>query len=52
MFDLNTDPAALLAHFAADPLLGPVVAANPGLRLPTAFDPFEQSVRAIVGQQV
>lgn len=52
MFDLNTDPAALLAHFAGDPLLGPVVAANPGLRLPTAFDPFEQSVRAIVGQQV
>ncbi|MBF3060849.1 DNA-3-methyladenine glycosylase 2 family protein, partial [Pseudomonas aeruginosa] len=33
-------------------LLGPLVAANPGLRLPVAFDPFEQAVRAIVGQQV
>lgn len=52
MFDLDADPAALLAHFAHDPLLGPLVAANPGLRLPAAFDPFEQSVRAIVGQQV
>ncbi len=28
------------------------MAANPGLRLPVAFDPFEQAVRAIVGQQV
>lgn len=52
MFDLDADPAVLLEHFAGDPLLGPVVASNPGLRLPTAFDPFEQSVRAIVGQQV
>lgn len=52
MFDLDIDPAVLLDHFAGDPLLGPVVAANPGLRLPAALDPFEQSVRAIVGQQV
>lgn len=52
MFDLETNPAALLEHFGRDPLLGPLVAANPGLRLPAAFDPFEQSVRAIIGQQV
>lgn len=52
MFDLDADPRAIADHFAADPLLGPRVAANPGLRLPAAFDPFEQAVRAIVGQQV
>ncbi len=40
MFDLDSDPAAIARHFAGDPLLGPLVAANPGLRLPVAFDPF------------
>ena len=52
MFDLDADPAATTRHFADDLLLGPLVRANPGLRLPSAFDPFEQAVRAIVGQQV
>lgn len=52
MFDLDSDPAAITRHFAGDPQLEPLVAANPGLRLPSAFDPFEQAVRAIVGQQV
>jgi DNA-3-methyladenine glycosylase II len=52
MFDLDCQPQQISAHFAADALLGPMVARNPGLRLPTAFDPFEQAVRAIVGQQV
>ncbi|WP_439888242.1 DNA-3-methyladenine glycosylase family protein [Pseudomonas sp. MBLB4123] len=52
MFDLDAEPLRIAAHFAADAQLGPLVARNPGLRLPTAFDPFEQAVRAIVGQQV
>lgn len=52
MFDLDTNPSELARHFASDPHLGPLVAANPGLRLPSTFDPFEQAVRAIVGQQV
>ena len=52
MFDLDADPQAIAAHFSTDAVLGPLVAANPGLRLPTAFDPFEQAVRAIIGQQV
>lgn len=52
MFDLDADPAAATRHFANDPLLAPLVSANPGLRLPSAFDPFEQAVRAIIGQQV
>ncbi len=52
MFDLDSDPHCISAHFAADAQLGPLVARHPGLRLPTAFEPFEQAVRAIVGQQV
>lgn len=52
MFDLDSDPQAMAAHLGADPALQPLLAAWPGLRLPCAFDPFEQAVRAIVGQQV
>tara|TARA_R100001244_G_scaffold43936_5_gene39369 strand:+ start:4280 stop:5257 length:978 start_codon:yes stop_codon:yes gene_type:complete len=52
MFDLDAEPRRIAVHFADDAQLGPLVARNPGLRLPTAFDPFEQAVRAIVGQQV
>lgn len=52
MFDTQTDPAAIAAHFARDPWLGPLVAAAPGLRVPGAWSGFELVVRAIVGQQV
>ncbi|WP_339521903.1 DNA-3-methyladenine glycosylase family protein [Pseudomonas sp. EA_35y_Pfl2_R111] len=52
MFDLDCQPQQISAHFANDAQLGSLVARNPGLRLPTAFEPFEQAVRAIVGQQV
>jgi AraC family transcriptional regulator of adaptative response / DNA-3-methyladenine glycosylase II len=36
----------------ADPVLAPLLAARPGLRVPGAWNPFEVGVRAIVGQQV
>ena len=52
MFDLDSDPAQVAAHLGDDPVLSPLLLQAPGLRLPTAFDPFEQAVRAIVGQQV
>lgn len=52
MFDLDAEPQAIAAHLSADALLAPLLLRNPGLRLPVAFDPFEQAVRAIVGQQV
>ena len=52
MFDPDADPQVIAAHFAGDPALGPLVSAQPGLRLPAAYDPFEQAVRAVVGQQV
>ncbi|MEN0106429.1 MAG: DNA-3-methyladenine glycosylase, partial [Pseudomonas sp.] len=52
MFDLDTDTTAIAQHLSQDPQLSALVARYPGLRIPTAFDPFEQAVRAIVGQQV
>jgi AraC family transcriptional regulator of adaptative response / DNA-3-methyladenine glycosylase II len=33
VFDLAADPQAIGAHLSADPLLAPLVAARPGLRL-------------------
>jgi len=52
MFDLSADPSRIAATFASDPLLKPLVKRRPGLRIPGAWDPFECTVRAIVGQQV
>ncbi len=52
LFDLDADPQAIGAHLSTDPLLAPLVARTPGLRVPGAIDPFEQTVRAILGQQV
>ena len=37
VFDLSADPLAVAADLAADPLLAPLVAARPGLRLPGAW---------------
>ncbi len=37
MFDLAADPGAIGEHFSGDPLLGPLVAARPGLRVPGAL---------------
>jgi AraC family transcriptional regulator, regulatory protein of adaptative response / DNA-3-methyladenine glycosylase II len=51
-FDLDVDPTVIDAHLARDPLLRPLVRARPGVRVPGAIDPFEVSVRAVLGQQV
>jgi AraC family transcriptional regulator, regulatory protein of adaptative response / DNA-3-methyladenine glycosylase II len=51
-FDLDADLATIEAHLARDPLLGPLVVARPGLRVPGAWDSFELAIRAIIGQQV
>jgi 3-methyladenine DNA glycosylase/8-oxoguanine DNA glycosylase len=52
MFDLGADPAVIGAVLSQDPLLAPLVAARPGLRVPGAWDAFELGVRAIAGQQI
>ena len=52
VFDLEADPRAIATHLAHDPLLAPLVASRPGLRVPGGWDGFELAVRAILGQQV
>src|SRR5262249_31056581 len=52
LFDLQARPEIISKHLAKDRVLGPWVKANPGLRVPGAFNGFELGVRAILGQQV
>lgn len=52
IFGLDADLDAASEVLGADPVIGPLLAARPGLRVPGAWDGFEIGVRAIVGQQV
>ncbi|MDP1932288.1 MAG: AlkA N-terminal domain-containing protein [Gammaproteobacteria bacterium] len=52
MFDLKAVSTEIESFLAEDSHLRPIVAANPGIRVPVAWDGFEVAVRAIVGQQV
>ena len=52
VFDLAADPDAIAAQLANDPVLAPLVAARPGLRVPGAWDGFELAMRAVLGQQI
>jgi AraC family transcriptional regulator of adaptative response / DNA-3-methyladenine glycosylase II len=52
IFDLAADPAIIAQQLRVDPLLGRAIARHPGVRTPGAWDGFELSVRAILGQQV
>ena len=52
LFDLDGDPSDVARVLSGDPVLRPLVVARPGLRAPGSFDPFELTVRAILGQQV
>jgi AraC family transcriptional regulator of adaptative response / DNA-3-methyladenine glycosylase II len=52
LLDLDADPASVAATLGSDPLLAPLVEANPGLRVPGCVDGTEIAVRAVLGQQV
>jgi AraC family transcriptional regulator of adaptative response / DNA-3-methyladenine glycosylase II len=52
MFDLDARPELINRALRRDKLLAPMIAKRPGLRVPGAIDPFEASVRALLGQQV
>jgi AraC family transcriptional regulator, regulatory protein of adaptative response / DNA-3-methyladenine glycosylase II len=52
IFDLGADPLQINNHLRRSPLLLGAVAAAPGLRVPGAWDGFELTVRAVLGQQV
>ncbi len=51
-FDVDAVPEDISSVLKKDRILRPLVCKAEGLRLPGAFDAFEISVRAIVGQQV
>lgn len=52
MLGLRIDPAAFAALARTDPLLGPVVARHPGLRVVQSATVFEALSWAIIGQQI
>ncbi len=52
MLDADSDPAPIAESLGADPVLGPLVARRPGLRVPGHPDGAEIAVRTVIGQQV
>jgi AraC family transcriptional regulator of adaptative response / DNA-3-methyladenine glycosylase II len=52
LLDLDADPVAVTAALVDDPVLAPLVAARPGLRVPGAVDGAELAFRAVLGQQI
>ena len=52
MFDLGADPAVIEQQLLTDPLLRRIASRHPGIRTPGAWDAFEVTVRAILGQQI
>lgn len=52
MFDVDADAEEIGRRLSQDPLLRRMVRRRPGVRIAGAWDPFEVSIRAIVGQQV
>lgn len=49
---LDLDPGPAVAALSTDPLLGPLVAARPGLRIPGSVDGAETALFTVLGQQV
>ena len=52
LLDLDLDPDPIIATLGADPLLGRLVRAAPGRRVPGAADGDELALRAVLGQQI
>ncbi|MFC4786779.1 DNA-3-methyladenine glycosylase 2 family protein [Nocardioides sp. MAHUQ-72] len=52
LVDADCDPLAVDQHFAGDPVIGPLVRRQPGLRVPGQVDGDEVAIRTVIGQQV
>jgi AraC family transcriptional regulator of adaptative response / DNA-3-methyladenine glycosylase II len=50
--NLDTDQEEAVRQLGRDPVVGPVVRARPGVRVPGTWDGFETGVRAVVGQTI
>jgi AraC family transcriptional regulator, regulatory protein of adaptative response / DNA-3-methyladenine glycosylase II len=48
---LDEDLAELAGQLGQDPVIGPLLAARPGIRVPGTWDPFEAGMMAIIGEQ-
>ena len=49
---LETEPVLAAAQLSGDPVIGPLIKARPGVRVPGAWGPFEVAVHAVVSDQV
>lgn len=52
LLDLDADPVAVAGALGGDPILGPLVGAAPGRRVPGSVSGAELAFRAVLGQQV
>jgi len=52
IFDLTADPFQIASQLSRDETLRPLLAANPGLRVPGIWDGFEAAVRSILGESL
>ncbi len=52
LLDLDADAPAIASHLSRDPLLAPIVAREPGRRVPGTVDGAELCFRAVLGQQI
>ncbi len=52
LLDADCDPMAIDQQLGADPVLGDLVRATPGLRVPGQVDGDETAVRTVIGQQI
>ncbi|KUL49728.1 AraC family transcriptional regulator [Streptomyces sp. NRRL F-4489] len=50
LLDLDADPLAITELLAGEPVMAPLVAAHPGLRVPGAADPEELLLRTVLRQ--
>lgn len=52
LLDLDADPASVVEALGEDDLLGAIVSASPGRRVPGSVGAEELAVRAVLGQQI
>lgn len=52
VFDLDADPHLIEPQLGRDPLMAHLIGARPGLRVPGGWEPFEQVMRTVLGQQI
>lgn len=52
MFDLDTDPEAIMECLHSDPAMAAVVDAAPGRRVLRTVDEAEMAIRVVIGQQI